>query len=143
MKYAKGTRILEPETWVKLDKNGNLTDIKAEFDVVDKPVQRQGFMIAYLSAIVSMIDKLGNQKMQVVKYLLKEMDNNNLVISTIAKIEKETGISHTTIQATLKMLEEANIIKRKTGIIMLSPHLINRASAEKERYLLTRFHKID
>ena len=43
-------------------------------------------MIAYLSTIVWMIDKLGNQKMQVVKYLLQEMDSNNLIIKTIAEI---------------------------------------------------------
>ena len=143
MKYANGTRILEPERWVKLDKEGNPTDEVAEFDVVDKPVLRQNFMIAYLSTIVSMIDKLGNQKMQVVKYLLKEMDSNNLIIKTIAEIEKETGISHTTIQETLKILENANIIHRRTGVIMISPKLVNRGNAGKERYLLTKFHQID
>ena len=143
MRYANGTRILEPERWVKLDKNGTPTDEIAEFNVVDKPVLRQNFMIAYLSTIVSMIDKLGNQKMQVVKYLLKEMDSNNLIIKTIAKIEKETGISHTTIQETLKILENANIIHRRTGVIMISPKLVNRGNAGKERYLLTKFHQID
>ena len=143
MKCINNGKILEPERWIKLDKNGNLTDTIAEFAVVDKPVQRQGFMIAYLTAIVSMIDKLGNKKMQVVRYLIKQMDSNNLVIKTIAKIEKDTGISHTTIQATLKALETAGIIKRQNGVIMLSPKLLNRGSVDKERYLLTRFYQID
>lgn len=143
MKYANGTRILEPERWVKLDKEGNPTDEVAEFDVVDKPVLRQNFMIAYLSTIVSMIDKLGNQKMQVVKYLLKEMDSNNLIIKTIVEIEKETSISDKTIRETLKILENANIIHRRTGVIMISPKLVNRGNAGKERYLLTKFHQID
>lgn len=143
MKYVNGTRILEPERWVKLDKEGKPTGEVAEFDVVDKPVLRHNFMIAYLSTIVSMIDKLGNQKMQVVKYLLKEMDSNNLITKTIAKIEKETGISHTTIQETLSILEKANIIRRQTGVIMISPKLVNRGNAGKERYLLTRFRQID
>lgn len=143
MKYANGTRILEPERWVKLDKEGNPTDEVAEFDVVDKPVLRQNFMIAYLSTIVSMIDKLGNQKMQVVKYLLKEMDSNNLIIKTIVEIEKETSISDKTIRETLKILENANIIHRRTGIIMISPKLVNRGNAGKERYLLTKFRQID
>ena len=143
MRYANGTRILEPERWVKLDKEGNPTDEVAEFDVVDKPVLRQNFMIAYLSTIVSMIDKLGNQKMQVVKYLLKEMDSNNLIIKTIVEIEKETSISDKTIRETLKILENANIIHRRTGVIMISPKLVNRGNAGKERYLLTKFHQID
>ncbi|MBQ7723368.1 MAG: replication/maintenance protein RepL [Selenomonadaceae bacterium] len=143
MKHANGTRILEPERWVKLDKEGNPTDEVAEFDVVDKPVLRQNFMIAYLSTIVSMIDKLGNQKMQVVKYLLKEMDSNNLIIKTIVEIEKETSISDKTIRETLKILENANIIHRRTGVIMISPKLVNRGNAGKERYLLTKFHQID
>ena len=143
MRYANGTRILEPERWVKLDKDGNLTDEIAEFDVVDKPVLRHNFMIAYLSTIVSMIDKLGNQKMQVVKYLLQEMDSNNLIIKTIAEIEKETGVSDKTIRETLKILEKANIIRRRTGVIMISSTLVNRGNSAKERYLLTKFRAID
>ena len=143
MKHTKRARILEPERWAKLDKSGRPTDTIAEFDVLDKPVTRNGFMIAYLSAIVSMIDRFGNQKMKVVKYLLKTMDSNNLVIKTIAKIEAETGISHTTIQETLKILETAGIIKRQNGVIMVSPKLVNRGDAQKECYLLTRFYQID
>ena len=143
MRYANGARILKPELWVKLDKDGNLTDEIAEFDVVDKPVLRHNFMIAYLSTIVSMIDKLGNQKMQVVKYLLQEMDSNNLIIKTIAEIEKETGVSDKTIRETLKILEKANIIRRRTGVIMISHTLVNRGNSAKERYLLTKFRAID
>lgn len=143
MRYANGARILKPERWVKLDENNNLTDTIAEFDVIDKPVLRNNFTIAYLSTIISMIDKLGNQKMQVVKYLLSKMDSNNLILKTIAEIEKDTGISDKTIRDTLKILEKANIIRRRTGVIMISPLLVNRGSAMKERYLLTKFHAID
>ncbi len=143
MRYTNGTIILQPERWVKLDKNNNLTDTIAEFDVVDKPVLRHNFMIAYLSTIISMIDKLANQKMQVLKYLLSKMDSNNLILKTIAEIEKDTGISDKTIRDTLKILEKANIIKRRTGVIMISPNLVNRGNALKERYLLTKFHAID
>ena len=143
MRYANGARILKPERWVKLDENNNLTDIIAEFDVVDKPVLRNNFTIAYLSTIISMIDKLGNQKMQVVKYLLSKMDSNNLVLKTVAEIEKDTGISDKTIRDTLKILEKANIIKRRTGVVMISPLLVNRGNAVKERYLLTKFRAID
>ena len=143
MRYANGTRILEPERWVKLDKDGNLTDTIAEFDVVDKPVPRQGFMIAYLQAIVATIDRLGNKKMKVVRYLLKHMDSNNIVIKTVDEIAKESQISRPTVIDTLKILEEEEIIKRRTGVVMISPKLVNRGNAQKERYLLMRFRAMN
>ncbi|MBO3392883.1 replication/maintenance protein RepL, partial [Clostridium perfringens] len=34
-----------------------------------KKTDRNGFMITYLSAIINLIESLGNRKMQVVKYI--------------------------------------------------------------------------
>ena len=47
-----------------------------------------------------------------------------------------------TVSETLKILEQANIVVRKTGLVMLSPKIAHKGNARKERYLMTKFEKI-
>lgn len=111
-------------------------------DVAVKEVPRVGFAITYLSTIVQLIDNIGNKKMQVVKYVLQKMDTNNILIETVREIAKNSGTSVQTVQETLRLLESAGIIARKTGAVMLSPKLIHKGNAKRERYLMTKFFEI-
>lgn len=107
---------------------------------VIKKIERNGFMITYLSAIINLIDSLGNKKMQVVKYILKNMEkSNNTLIITSRELAEKSNTSLQTVTETLKTLEEAGIIKRRTGAIMIHSDLIHKGSANKEKALLTRF----
>lgn len=111
---------------------------------VIKKVERNGFMITYLSAIINLIDSLGNKKMQVVKYILNHMEkSNNTLIITSRELSEKTKVSLQTVTDTLKILEDAGIIKRRTGAIMIHSDLIHRGSAKKEKLLLTRFEEFN
>ena len=136
--------ITEPEFWVQIDKKTGkpIGEVK-EVDVVQKPVERSGFMITYLATIIQLIERLGNQKMKVVKYILKNMDkSSNVLIKTTREIAEESGISRKTVIETLKILEEEGIITRKTGVVMLSPKLLHKGDARKERILMAKFKSI-
>ncbi len=61
------------------------------------------------------------------------------MISTTREIAKATGTSLQTVTTTLKILEEGNIIKRKTGALMLNPELLMRGDDQKQKYLLLEF----
>lgn len=109
---------------------------------VIKKVERNGFMITYLSAIINLIDSLGNKKMQVVKYILKNMEkSNNTLIITTQELAEKSGVSKPIVIETLKTLEDAGIIKRRTGAIMIHSDLVHKGSANKEKALLTRFEE--
>lgn len=113
-----------------------------EASEVIKKVERNGFMITYLSAIINLIDSLGNKKMQIVKYILKNMEkSNNTLIITSRELAEKSGTSLQTVTDTLKTLEDAGIIKRKTGAIMIHSDLIHRGSSNKEKALLTKFEE--
>lgn len=102
--------------------------------------ERQGFMITYLSYIINLIDTIGNKKMQVVKYILENLDkHNNTLLTTNRELAKKINVSPVTVTETLRLLEESHIITRRTGAIMLNPKLIHRGSEDKEKILLTRF----
>lgn len=113
-------------------------------DEIIKKTPRNGFMITYLTAIIDLIDVLGNKKMQVVKFILKNMDKStNTLIITTRELAVKSKTSLPTVVDTLKTLEKAHIITRKTGAIMIHPHLIHRGGSSKEKYLLARFQEWD
>lgn len=117
-------------------------DIK-QVDVIVKEVPRTGFAITYLATIINMIDSIGNKKMQVVKYILQKMDSNNLLLETVREIAVGSGCSLQTVNDTLRTLEACGVIARKTGAVMLSPKLVHKGNAKKEKYLMTKFFEIN
>lgn len=124
-------------TWINKETGEEITTN----DIVKK-TGRNGFMITYLSAIVNLMDKLGNKKMQVVKYILEHMDKStNTLIITTPELATKAKVSRPIVSETLKILEDSNIIARRTGAIMIHSDLVHRGSEEKEKYLLARFEE--
>lgn len=137
-------QIKEQEYWLRVDEDGKPLDAEVKkMDVVIKEVPRQGFAITYLSSIVQMIDAIGNKKMAVVKYILEHMDSNNKLNETTLEIAEHCNVSRVTVSETLKTLEQAGVIARKVGLIMLSPRLMHKGNAQRERFLLTKFKEIN
>lgn len=136
-------KIEREEYYVQVDIDGKpITGEIQRVDVLVKQIPRQGFAITYLSNIIQMIDAIGSRKMSVVRYLLSHMDSNNKISETEQEIANHSGISRQTVHSTLMLLEGAGVIARKTGTIMLSPKLIHKGNAQRERYLMTKFVEI-
>ncbi len=136
-------QVKEQEYYQQIDPDTGeiIGDIK-KVDVVIKEVPRTGFAITYLASIINLIDSIGNKKMQVVKYVLKNMDSNNILLQTVREVAEGCGCSVQTVNDTLKLLSDTGIIARKTGAIMLSPKLVHKGNARKERYLMAKFVEI-
>lgn len=126
--------------WIKLDSFGNVVDEK-EVDEFEKPVGRtEHFFITYLTEIIALIDSLGNKKMQVVKYMLKHMNrSNNTLIITTRELAIKANVGYNTAIETLQILDDAGIIQRRTGAIMINPRLLNNKRAQGEANMLIHY----
>lgn len=140
-KFIKSDRLIkfEHDIWI----NQRTGEVIETTEII-KPISRQGFMITYLSEIIRLIDELGNKKMQIVKYILENIDkSSNSMFCTVRELAELTNTSTRTVQETLKTLEKANIIQRRTGGLMINPKLIHRGNNNKEKALLTRFYNFN
>lgn len=136
-------QLKEQELYVQVNEDGSpVTGEIRKVDVILKEIPRAGFAITYLSTIINMIDTIGNKKMQVVKYILQNMDSNNKLSETVREISKGSCVSVQTVHETLEILESCSIIARKTGTVMLSPRLVHKGNAQRERFLMTKFAEI-
>lgn len=129
--------------WQKVDVfTGEIVEQRA-VDEFERPIGRhEHFMITYLAEIISLIDSLGNQKMKVVKYILKEMEkSNNTLLITTRELSRRSGVGFNTVIETLKILDNAGIIQRKTGAIMVNPRLMNNKRASGEAAMLVKYRQ--
>ncbi|WP_033919204.1 replication/maintenance protein RepL [Staphylococcus aureus] len=114
---------------------------------VDKLYRKQSsgnFVKAYIVQLVSMLDMIGGKKLKIVNYILDNVHlSNNLIVATTREIAKATNTSTQTVTRTLKILEEGNIIKRRTGAIMLNPELLMRGDDQKQKSLLLEFGQFE
>ena len=86
----------------------------------------------------------GIGKPEVLKYRKAYMSKSeNVLAITTKELAEKTKVSKPVVLETLKTLEEANLIKRRVGAIMISAKLVHRDNNEKERYLMTRFYSFD
>lgn len=142
MGKAKG-KYLGRSAWIKLDENNQPTGEVKYVDEFESELdtKRNGFMITYMSAVISLIDKLGTKKMTVVKYIFENMSKSeNTLIITTKELAEKTKVSKPVVLETLQLLEDAKLISRRTGAIMLSAKLMHRGGEERERYLMTKFY---
>lgn len=133
----KGTRYVGRDTWI----NQRTGEVR-EMDMLEKSVDssRNGFMITYLAEIINMMETLGTKKLQVVKYILSNMcKTNNTLVITVRELADACNMSTRTVLTTLKMLEDAGIITRRTGAIMVSPKLCNNWRAGKEASMMITY----
>lgn len=132
------TQYTGKEVWV----NQQTGEIR-EVDTFERPVGRNsGFMVTYLAEIIDLIETLGNKKMQVVKYILANMCKaNNTLITTTRELAEKCGVSHNLVLQTLKLLNDAKIIERRTGAIMVNPKLINNWKSSKEATMMVKYYE--
>ena len=144
----QGTRYTGRYQYQKTDLiTGEITEV-GEFDEFITPApeagrhRRNNFGILYLMEFYCLLDELGNKKMQVVKFILENMNYENTLNMTAKEIAKKSGISYFTVKETLRKLEGANLITRKLGTIILNPHLLNRKNAQGEGNILVKYRTV-
>ncbi|WP_182475418.1 replication/maintenance protein RepL [Mammaliicoccus vitulinus] len=69
--------------------------------------------------------------------------SDNKLIATQREIAEETNVSVKTVTNTLKILEEGNIINRRTGVTMLNPQILVRGDDNKHRHMLIEFEEFN
>lgn len=115
-----------------------------EFNVISQEEQDNNFDKFWISQVMFAIEEFGSKKMEILLYLIQKRERaNNTVLKTVAEIAEETGINKNTIVTTLKILERHQIIKRKTGIIFISPDVIFRGGHAKRMNILIQYREVE
>jgi predicted transcriptional regulator len=112
-------------------------------EIISQDVQgRRNFYIMYMSNMMKLFDIFGGQKYKLLEFIIDNMDSEQKLVMTIKEISQKSHISRQTVIDTLRILEQNNLIVRKTGCIMLNPKLFNNKSTSGEQSLLIKYNQI-
>ena len=82
--------------------------------------------------------------MKIIKFILLNMSkHDNTLKMTQREISKLVPASKTTVNETIKLLAQADLIKCKRGLIMISPRFMNNWQAQKEANMLVQFKEFN
>jgi DNA-binding transcriptional regulator YhcF (GntR family) len=114
-----------------------------DFNVISQEEQDFNFDKFWISQIMFAIDEFGSQKMKLLMHLISTRDRgNNTIIKTVRELETETGINKNTIVTTLKILEKNKIIRRRIGVIFISPDVIFKGGHNKRMNVLIQYRAV-
>jgi DNA-binding transcriptional regulator YhcF (GntR family) len=136
---SKKTKIVGTEQYINA-----ATGVIEDFQVVRIEDADFNFDKFWVSQLLTAIEEFGNQKVKLLMYLIQNRErSNNAIIKTVRELEVATGISKDTICKTLKILEAHGIVKRKTGVIFVSPSVVFRGSHNNRRRILLEYSKAE
>lgn len=146
---SKRPPAIQEKAYVEIDlkelrENGNVVIIGDPIiaPMITTRVPKGNFEIVYTADLFEIVEKLGNQKMQVLKYLLENKDAYNQVNASNTELAKAVGCSRPTVIDTLKIMSDAGLVQRKNSVIMISPNLMIKGNRMREAYLMRKYEEI-
>lgn len=119
------------------------TGEEIEVQTIYQDAKDTNFVKIWLAHLLMGLEELGNKKIKVLIYLLENrIVSHNIITKTLQEIATETGISYPTVSETIHILERRKLIKRKPGIIYLSPSMIFKGTHDNRMRIMYEFRNV-
>ena len=131
------------ETLYRINKEtGEYEEVPCQ--VVEREIHKDSnFMKIWLGHIMTALNEVGNKKLEVVKFILENMDKRtNLLVMTQKEMAEKIGVSSRTVNRAIKALEKANFLRAKTGAYYINPDVIFRGGHSQRMNVLTTYRKV-
>jgi len=131
----EGGRVLRDEVTGELIQTQVIERVVGEGDA--------GFHKIWLGHILELVEEVGNAKMVVLMWLLKNADGQNQIQASMRDIASATGVGVATVQRLMSALTSADIVTRagRYGIWRLNPEVVFAGSGSKRMNVLIRYRR--
>ncbi|RYF50866.1 MAG: hypothetical protein EOO38_04640 [Cytophagaceae bacterium] len=129
----EGGRVLRDEVTGELIQTQVIERVVGEGDA--------GFHKIWLGHILELVEEVGNAKMVVLMWLLKNADGQNQIQASMRDIASATGVGVATVQRLMSALTSADIVTRagRYGLWRLNPEVVFAGSGQKRMNVLIRY----
>lgn len=110
------------------------TDIM--YEDLQRDLKNSGFAIHRPEWFYGLIEKIGGAKGKVVTSIMRKKGIDNNINATIADLIEWSGCSTKTVMDTIKLLRDNDMLKTRTGMMMLNPGVEHRGDRQREATLL-------
>ncbi|ETN81376.1 firmicute plasmid replication protein [Necator americanus] len=135
-------KLVGPDVWInqrtgEIIETQTLTkDIKGDVDV--------GFHKLWIGHILETIDEVGNAKVKVLFWLIRNMDSSNMVKATVRQIAERSGVGEATVKRLMAALRKANVVKLEYGgRWVLNPAVVFKGGHSRRMNVLIRYQSME
>lgn len=97
----------------------------------------------WLGHVCDAISEIGTKKIDVLLYLFRNRNAENIVICTNKQLVEEIGVSYDTVARTLSALVKHKVIRRGTGYLQINPEVIFKGAYGKRMNILLSYRQAD
>lgn len=135
-------RLLGPDVWIN-QRTGEIIEAQTLSKQVTGDVDI-GFEKLWVGHILDAVQEVGNAKMQVLFWLIRNKDRNNMVRATLDDIASKTGVSRRTVASLMTALRKANVVQLEHGgRWMLNPAVVFKGGHSRRMNVLIRYKAME
>lgn len=103
-----------------------------------------GFHKLWIGHILETIEEVGNAKVKVLFWLLKQADGSNIIRATLDDIADKTGVSRRTVASLMAALRKADVVRLEYGgRWALNPAVMFKGGHDKRMNVLIRYKSME
>lgn len=102
------------------------------------------FHKVWLKSILYTFDLIGNKKIKCAMWIINHLDSENKLLYSIRSIARESGISVSTVQETIKALQESDFLQQIPtcrGAYRVNPNILFKGGHLKRMNVLLEYQK--
>lgn len=137
----KLVKVVQEQILWSNEPNENGEWIGEKYSIAEFEDKDFNFEKIWLVVILQMLGLIGNAKVKVAMWLLKNRNGDNYVFANLRKIANECGASFDTVQRTLKVLKDNKLLAQfnKGGVYQINPDMIFKGGSNKRMNLILKF----
>lgn len=135
-------RLIGPDVWIN-QRTGEIIEAQTLTKEVKSDVD-VGFEKLWIAHILEAVDEVGNAKMKVLFWLIRNKDRGNMVRATLDDIAAKTGSSRSTVARLMASLRKANVVRLEYGgRWMLNPAVVFKGAHSRRMNVLVRYKAME
>lgn len=135
---SKKLKLVGTETYI----NSQTGEVH-EMQVVEIDQRDAHFQKLWVGNILSAVEALSSKRLKIVLWLVQESSKHrNIIPMTVRQMAEELEVSTATLNRTLQILEEHDIIRREPGRVWMNPTVVYKGSSGSRMEVLTRYRSI-
>jgi len=104
------------------------------------------FSKIWVANLLFAIEEFSSAAMDILFWLVRETEltkGTNTIIMTIREVAKATNKSTQTVHRVLKILERNDVIRRKTGVIIVNPEVVYKGTHQGRMNVLMSYKSVE
>lgn len=114
------------------------------FNVTTVEERDFNFYKVWMKSFIVTLDIVGNQKTRLCMWIVENINRDNQLIGTMRDIAKQTGMSLETVRITIKILLDADFLRRvQNGVYIVNPDIVYKGTYNARMGILTKYNSAE